>query len=87
MWSDGAARDLIKAIPILNSAAWPMHWIVVLLPLGSSTSGEASGRNAGQASPRVSATVPLFRHFWRFGVGQSLSRWLLPASGNAVVRS
>ncbi len=33
LWNDGGARALIKEIPILNSAAWPMRWIVVLLPL------------------------------------------------------
>ena len=32
LWSGGGARALIKDIPILNSAAWPMRWIVVLLP-------------------------------------------------------
>lgn len=33
MWSDGNIRTLIKQIPILNSAAWPMRWIVLLLPI------------------------------------------------------
>jgi hypothetical protein len=33
MWSDGGIRALIKQIPILNSAAWPMRWIVLLLPI------------------------------------------------------
>lgn len=33
LWNQGAVRDLLKQIPILNSAAWPMRWIVVYLPL------------------------------------------------------
>lgn len=33
LWNDGFARALLKQIPILNSVAWPMRWIVVLLPI------------------------------------------------------
>ncbi len=33
LWSDGGARSLMKEIPILNSVAWPMRWIVMLLPI------------------------------------------------------
>jgi hypothetical protein len=32
MW-DGPARTFIKEIPLLNSAAWPMRWIVIYIPL------------------------------------------------------
>ncbi|MBA2676485.1 GtrA family protein [Ramlibacter sp.] len=33
MWSNGAVQEGIKRIPILNSTAWPMRWVVVYLPL------------------------------------------------------
>lgn len=33
LWNQGPVRDVLKKIPILNSAAWPMRWIVVYLPL------------------------------------------------------
>ncbi len=33
LWNQGAVRDALKQIPILNSAAWPMRWIVIYLPL------------------------------------------------------
>ncbi len=33
LWDTGPVRTLIKQIPILNSAAWPMRWIIVYLPL------------------------------------------------------
>ncbi len=33
LWNQGAVRDLLKQIPILNSATWPMRWIVIYLPL------------------------------------------------------
>ncbi len=33
LWDQSWLRDVIKQIPILNSTAWPMRWIVVYLPL------------------------------------------------------
>ena len=33
LWDQGSARALFKQIPILNSATWPMRWIVVYLPI------------------------------------------------------
>lgn len=33
MWDNGALRSLLKQIPILNSAAWPMRWAILYLPL------------------------------------------------------
>lgn len=33
LWNQGAVRDGLKHIPILNSAAWPMRWIVIYLPV------------------------------------------------------
>ncbi|TDU28344.1 hypothetical protein DFR24_2713 [Panacagrimonas perspica] len=33
LWDSGPVRGLIKEIPILNSATWPMRWIILYLPL------------------------------------------------------
>lgn len=33
LWNNGGLRTLIKQVPILNSTAWPMRWIVIYLPL------------------------------------------------------
>ena len=33
LWNQGTLRDVLKQIPILNSATWPMRWIVIYLPL------------------------------------------------------
>lgn len=33
LWNQSAVRDLLKQIPILNSATWPMRWIVIYLPV------------------------------------------------------
>lgn len=33
LWNHGPVRDSLKQIPILNSAAWPMRWIIIYLPL------------------------------------------------------
>lgn len=33
LWSGGPARELLKQIPILNSATWPMRWIAIYVPV------------------------------------------------------
>jgi hypothetical protein len=33
LWDQSAMRAALKNIPILNSAAWPMRWIVIWLPV------------------------------------------------------
>jgi hypothetical protein len=33
LWEQGSIREAIKRIPILNSAAWPMRWIVIYIPV------------------------------------------------------
>ncbi|MES2940131.1 MAG: GtrA family protein [Pseudomonadota bacterium] len=33
LWSQGAVQSALKSVPILNSTAWPMRWIVIYLPL------------------------------------------------------
>lgn len=33
LWVHGPLNALIKQIPILNSATWPMRWIVIYIPL------------------------------------------------------
>lgn len=81
MWSDGAARDLIKAIPILNSAAWPMRWIVVLLPLVQVLLAKPVVAMLDRFSPRVSATVLLFviSAIWCGPVFEPVGYYLHPA--------
>lgn len=32
LWDQVAVRAALKSIPILNSAAWPMRWVVIWLP-------------------------------------------------------
>jgi putative flippase GtrA len=33
LWNNGPVREALKQIPILNSTAWPMRWIVIYLPV------------------------------------------------------
>lgn len=68
LWNQGAVREMLKQIPILNSAAWPMRWIVIYVPLVQWL--------LAWPVQQVLARLPVRRHAWLGALGAAAVIWL-----------
>ena len=68
LWNQGSLRDMLKQIPILNSAAWPMRWIVIYVPLVQWL--------LAWPVQQVLARLPAQQHAWWYALGAGAVIWL-----------
>lgn len=68
LWNQGALRDVLKQIPLLNSASWPMRWIVIYLPLTQWL--------LAWPVQQVLARLPNQRHTWACAAAAVAAIWL-----------
>jgi len=70
LWDQGTVRSVLKAIPILNSAAWPMRWLVIYIPLAQVLLALPVAKQLALSQPEVRRTA--------LTVGAALLVWLGP---------
>jgi hypothetical protein len=59
MWNNATVREAFKQIPILNSAAWPMRWVVLLIPVTQFAIALVADRSLSLAAKRYRPIVIL----------------------------
>lgn len=68
LWNQGTVRDVLKQIPILNSAAWPMRWIVIYVPLVQWL--------LTWPMQQVLTRLPVQQHAWMCALGAGAAIWI-----------